>query len=757
MAAPELKSTAMNEECLSDLEQKSTDSDDSMDVPLVRLAELQKEVEIKRKGDRRAQIIDSAEDGFNKVVTETSKSPTKRKSALAANTAWELSEKEEVGPEYWSDLSLDDSDADPDFSPPKKKRTSFRVTHQTTCSKDRPSALPKTDLQHDQPINAETDMQPSTSSVVNQISELTEEDPEQTNAKKRKRSRDESNWARNKRKQQRNSGQSYTTSRGKQVEARKMTEGCNTGCRQKCHSNFGPEERSLIFNNYWALQNIDLQRQFIASTVTKSETKRSYNNKAGSRRSSTYCYSLLTSGQKQTVCKKFYLATLGIKQDIVFGAIRKVTETGAVTHDQRGAHENHPTLEVHVLQSIKDHIKSFPSVPSHYCRKTSDKQYLEDNLSLATMYRLYKEHCTKEGITCAKEASYKRIFYRDFNIAFHQPKKDQCDECQAYGNITEPTEEQKEQQTAHLGRKERARSYKDFLKSKAKENSHVSSACFDLQQILPCPHGQISSFFYKRKLSVYNLSVYDLATGDVFCNLWSEAISARGANQIASCVLNFIDHQVQKGVSKIHLVSDNCTGQNRNRYMATMLYYAMDNYSSLQELEHCFLERGHTQNENDSVHSVISRAAKNIPIYTPEQWAAVIRGARRGKHPYNVRELTSTDIFDFKQYSASLKNFEKDENDEKVQWMKIKSLCITRDEPNILQIKYDFDQSNTVKVDLFRGRRKSEQAVVQLQILKEKAGVTSAKKADLMSMCNTLLIPRQHHSFFEQLPIVSTE
>ncbi|GFO45279.1 DNA repair protein rhp54 [Plakobranchus ocellatus] len=71
---------------------------------------------------------------------------------------------------------------------------------------------------------------------------------------------------------------------------------------------------------------------------------------------------------------------------------------------------------------------------------------------------------------------------------------------------------------------------------------------------------KFQAFFYTRKLSVYNLSVHDLATSDVFCNLCSEAISARGANQIVSCVLNFIDHQVQKGVSKIHLVSDNCTG-----------------------------------------------------------------------------------------------------------------------------------------------------------------------------------------------------
>ena len=138
------------------------------------------------------------------------------------------------------------------------------------------------------------------------------------------------------------------------------------------------------------------------------------------------------------------------------------------------------------------------------------------------------------------------------------------------------------------------------------------------------------------------------------------------------------------------------------------------------------MERGHTQNENDSVHSVISRATKKISIFTPQQWAAVVRGARRGKHLYIVKELTSSNFFDFKQHSFALKHFERDENADKVEWMEIESPCITGEEPDNLQLRYDFDQ-NYVKVDLFLGHRKSEQTVAQLQILKDKAGVSSVK------------------------------
>ena len=64
---------------------------------------------------------------------------------------------------------------------------------------------------------------------------------------------------------------------------------------------------------------------------------------------------------------------------------------------------------------------------------------------------------------------------------------------------------------------------------------------------------------------------------------------------------------------------------------------------------------------------MISKAAKNIPIFTPQQWAAVVRGARRGKHPYIVKELTPSDFFDFKQHAVALKNYERDENANKVE------------------------------------------------------------------------------------------
>ena len=67
------------------------------------------------------------------------------------------------------------------------------------------------------------------------------------------------------------------------------------------------------------------------------------------------------------------------------------------------------------------------------------------------------------GTSSAKEATYKSVFYRDFNVAFNEPRKDLCDERQAFENIPDRTDWQKE----HLGRKDRACNYIDELKSKS--------------------------------------------------------------------------------------------------------------------------------------------------------------------------------------------------------------------------------------------------------------------------------------------------
>ena len=89
------------------------------------------------------------------------------------------------------------------------------------------------------------------------------------------------------------------------------------------------------------------------------------------------------------------------------------------------------------LVMVRNHIKSFPVVESHYCRAKSNKEYLDG--SLTKMYDLYKftdENPVKENI-------YRKVFNEEFILLFFKLKKDICDECEEYKILEQPSEVRK--------------------------------------------------------------------------------------------------------------------------------------------------------------------------------------------------------------------------------------------------------------------------------------------------------------------------
>ena len=107
---------------------------------------------------------------------------------------------------------------------------------------------------------------------------------------------------------------------------------------------------------------------------------------------------------------------------------------------------------------------------------------------------------------------YFDIFNTRFNIAFFKPKKDQCDCCEGYKNATdEKKEELRQSYAAHIENKKQARQIKKQDKELAKQNDDTCIICFDFQKVLTTPKTEASSLYYKRKLSTYNFTIYDIA------------------------------------------------------------------------------------------------------------------------------------------------------------------------------------------------------------------------------------------------------
>jgi len=83
-------------------------------------------------------------------------------------------------------------------------------------------------------------------------------------------------------------------------------------------------------------------------------------------------------------------------------------------------------------------------------------------------------------------------------------------------------------------------------------------------------------------------------------------------------------------VSSVTLYSDNCAGQNRNRYFVTLYWYCIRKVG-FESIVHKFLAKGHAQNENDSIHSAIEKKLRNVKVYTTSQYSTLIQTARRKK------------------------------------------------------------------------------------------------------------------------------
>jgi hypothetical protein len=109
------------------------------------------------------------------------------------------------------------------------------------------------------------------------------------------------------------------------------------------------------------------------------------------------------------------------------------------------------------------------------------------------MYRQYVVKCKEDSMQPQKEHLYRSIFCADFNYGFHNPKKDQCSLCNQYR-----LDPKNSVVTAHITRKEQARSMKADDKQNSIDNPEHCVATFDLEKVLCCPSGKIGTIFYKR-------------------------------------------------------------------------------------------------------------------------------------------------------------------------------------------------------------------------------------------------------------------
>jgi len=102
---------------------------------------------------------------------------------------------------------------------------------------------------------------------------------------------------------------------------------------------------------------------------------------------------------------------------------------------------------------------------------------------------------------------------------------------------------------------------------------------------------------------------------------------------------------------------------------------------------------GHSQNENDTAHSVIEKAASRIPVYTTPQWETLILAAFQ-KHLPTVHCLNYHEVIDFKdqayfaRFSRILRGNVSDNNGNKIFWSKFMQMKVMKSQPDAIFFKF---------------------------------------------------------------------
>lgn len=158
-------------------------------------------------------------------------------------------------------------------------------------------------------------------------------------------------------------------------------------CKLNCFETFDEGCRQDILKLYWS-KNFGERRQWLDSYIKLSDVGRRTNNGMDLefKRKRTLLYSLPEmDGTCKHVCKKMFMATLGLKSDGIiteFVSTKTSTAAGAITPTSDGRGKSTPNNKKD-KDVIRHHINSHHPVSSHYTRENApNRRYLEPHLSI---------------------------------------------------------------------------------------------------------------------------------------------------------------------------------------------------------------------------------------------------------------------------------------------------------------------------------------------------------------------------------------
>lgn len=609
-----------------------------------------------------------------------------------------------------------DSDKDPEFDVNEEPASTDSDSDSDASPAPTNSAIQTPPASTSTPLNTNHTTPPENSGNLVGLTDNTER-------RSRKRKRNPGKWRKRETSKAYNNGKRYK--RKGEISTRKVGGRC--ACKRKRCLEMSDDERDAVHTAFWTLSTQNERANYIISHCSKIPKKRQTLQPILNRGDNMKYFLPRTDRTTLEVCKKFFQSTLCISDKMISYNLSRSVDGVKPPTVQPPTVRPPPANKIQedAVQSVIDHIKLFPTIESHYCRSTTQRLYLDPNLNKSKMFRAYKESPLHHP--SIKQHFYSKVFDENFNLGFHNPSKDVCDACDKYNKrklAGEMSAEVEEEKKDHDKRKKQARDEKE----KDKGDASVMTVTCDLQQVMTAPKLFAGSSYYRRKLNVYNFTIYELPTGEGLCYTWTEAECHRGANDVASCLVKYLTRvDVEGKYSKVIIYSDTCGGQNRNRIVCTAIASFLSSAVSVKVVEQKYFESGHSHMECDSMHSAIEGTFRKREISLPSDYISCMKQARCGK-PYQVVELDHTDITDF---GALNEVFKKDAFKSII---KIKTHFIHYNKGRDIEISMNDCIEEPVKDVVWRKRGAPKSLSGVKPAYNTACGIDKEKKADLLAM-----------------------
>ena len=257
-------------------------------------------------------------------------------------------------------------------------------------------------------------------------------------------------------------------------------------------------------------------------------------------------------------------------------------------------------------------------------------------------------------------------------------------------------------------------------KDKLISNENCLLVVFDLENVMTLPKADVGSFFYNRKLTLYNLTAMT-SSRQGYCAIWTECKSGRAGNDIASAFIQILNKVAADHPNVTELVcwSHNCVPQNRNSHISQAILEYLSKQSKINVVTMKYSLAGHPcVQEVDKMHREIEVAIRVTEFYSPLSFLRILLKVNRNC-PYRVIQMKNEDFKDFQNTSKMLQL-------SNVPYTKVFQLKFCKDDLHTVEYKLlhsntDFHQVSIGKKS--RQSRRSSNNIHPVQIIESMPGI----------------------------------